>query len=389
MSAAPCKLSAGCLMPRLSLYVLRQILGPIALFSFLLSGVIWLSQSLRLLDLVINRGQSAPTFVYLTILILPGLLVIILPVAFFAGTLYGLHKLNADSELVVMQAAGFSRTQLLTPVLIAAAGMMALTYLCSLYLMPLGQRAMRDKVLDIRADIGAAILTEGVFNTPADGLTIFIRELSSDGQFHGILVHDSRNAQHPTTYIAQSGLLAQTPAGARLIMLDGTVEQSSVAGAKLSVLKFQRYVFNLDQFAGPTRETQLETSERYLPELLWPDRSERLDRRTLNIFFAEANNRLAAPLYCIAFALIAFAAVSHGRGARGTYALRITTSCIIAVALRIAGYGAQGAAAREPAFCAVLYLMPLLGAGMGIADIMGVTAASLLRFGRPLQEVPA
>ncbi len=179
-------------MPRLSIYVLRQLTGPVALFSFLLTSVIWLSQSLRLLDLVINRGQSAPTFVYLTVLILPGLLAIILPLAYFAGTLVGLHKLNADSELVVMQASGFSRVQLAVPVLLAAGAMMALTYLCSLYLMPLGQRAMKEKELDIRADIGAAILNEGVFNTPAEGLTVFIRELTPDGHFRGILVHDSR-----------------------------------------------------------------------------------------------------------------------------------------------------------------------------------------------------
>jgi lipopolysaccharide export system permease protein len=365
-------------MPRLSIYVLRQLAGPVALFSFLLTSVIWLSQSLRLLDLVINRGQSAPTFVYLTLLILPSLLVIILPLAYFAGTLYGLHKLNADSELVVMQASGFSRIQLMTPVLIAAAVMTALTYLCGLYLNPLGQRAMRDKEIDIRADIGAAILTEGVFNTPADGLTVFIRELSPDGQIRGILVQDSRNPQHPTTYIAESGLLAQTVGGARLIMLDGTIEQGSVGGAKLSVLKFQRYVFDLDQFAGPTHQTQLETNERFLPDLLWPNAAEKLDERTRNIFFAEANNRLTAPLYCFAFALLAFAAVSHVRGGRGAYALRITGACIGASLLRIVGYGAQGAAARDPALCVILYLLPLLGAAIGFADIMGINPASLL-----------
>lgn len=372
-------------MPRLSIYVLRQLAGPVALFSFLLTCVIWLSQSLRLLDLVINRGQSAPTFIYLTLLILPGLLVIILPLAYFAGTLFGLHKLNADSELVVMQASGFSRLQLAAPVLLAAAAMMALTYLCSLYLMPLGQRTMKGKVLDIRADIGAAILNEGVFNTPAEGLTVFIRELAPDGHFHGILVHDSRNAQHPTTYIAESGLLAQTPAGARLIMLDGTIEQSGVTGAHLSVLKFQRYVFDLDQFAGPARETELATNERYLSELLWPGGN--FDRRTRNIFFAEANNRLAAPLYCLAFALIAFAAVSHGRGARGTYALRLTGACLLTAALRIIGYGAQGVAARQPVFCVLLYFMPLLGATIGLADITGISPATLFaRWRAPLRE---
>ena len=93
-------------MSRLSFYVLKQLIGPVALFAFLMTCVVWLTQSLQLLDLVINRGQSAPTFVYLTILILPTLLVLILPIAFFFGVLYSLSKLNSDSELVVMASAG-------------------------------------------------------------------------------------------------------------------------------------------------------------------------------------------------------------------------------------------------------------------------------------------
>src|ERR1700677_405964 len=150
--AAPAGQAHGSDMPRMSIYLPRQRVGPVLLFSFLLTSVIWLSQSLRLLDLVINRGQSAPTFVYLTLLMLPSLLVVILPIAYFAGALYGLHKLNADSELTVMSAAGFSRSQILTPVLIAAGAVMVATYFCSLYLMPFCQRLMRDKEIDIRAD---------------------------------------------------------------------------------------------------------------------------------------------------------------------------------------------------------------------------------------------
>ncbi|HEV7959492.1 MAG TPA: LptF/LptG family permease, partial [Rhizomicrobium sp.] len=92
---------------RLSWYVLGMLLGPVALLTFLLTCVILLTQSLKLLDLVINRGQSAPTFIYLTVLILPGLLVIIVPIAFFFGTLFTLSRLAGDSELVVMSSAGY------------------------------------------------------------------------------------------------------------------------------------------------------------------------------------------------------------------------------------------------------------------------------------------
>jgi lipopolysaccharide export system permease protein len=385
-------------MHRLFSYVLRQLAGPVALFIFLLTSVIWLSQSLRLLDLVINRGQSAPTFFYLTFLMLPSLLVVVLPIAYFAGALYGLHKLNADSELTVMSAAGFSPGQLLGPVLAAAAVVMLATYACGLYLMPFCQRLMKDKEINIRGDIGAAILNEGQFNTPSAGLTVFMRELTPDGELRGVLVQDERDRLRPTTYLAESGVLAQTPAGARLIMLDGTIEQGTVQGAcrhgpasrgkrtgrlpkcepasgfappSLSVLKFKRYVFDLDQFSGRRQDSELRTSERYMNELLWPVSTKPLKREARNIYFAEANNRLAAPLYCPVFALIAFAAVTLGRHARGAYALRLAIASIGAAALRIAGYGVQGIAARNPLFCVLFYFIPLAAGVAAFADIAG------------------
>jgi lipopolysaccharide export system permease protein len=364
-------------MPRLSTYVLRQLIGPIALFGFLLTCVIWLSQSLRLLDLVINRNQSAPTFIYLTVLILPQLLVIILPLAYFAGALQSLHRLNSESELVVMQAAGYSRMQLMVPVVLSALAVMALTYLCALWLMPLSQRTMKAQVLDIRADLGAAILNEGQFNTPVQGLTVFIRELSPDGQIHGILVHDNRKVNRPITYLAESGVLAQTSGGGRLIMMDGTIEQASKGGAQLSMLKFQRYTFDLDQFAGPQQDVDLDTSERYLPELFWPKIGKDPGGRLRNRYLAEGNNRLAAPLYCLAFAMIAMAAVTRGRRGRGVYALRLTVASLFAATIRIVGYGLQGAAARNTSLIPLLYLLPLLSAGIALIDILGFDFGAL------------
>ncbi|HWA02776.1 MAG TPA: LptF/LptG family permease [Rhizomicrobium sp.] len=356
-------------MPRLSLYVLGQLIGPTALFAFLMTIVVWLTQSLRLLDLVINRGQSAATFVYLTILILPSLLVIILPIAYFAGTLYALTKLSGDSELVVMASAGYSRAQLSVPVMVAAAIVMIVTYLCGLFFMPLGQRAMKEKVLDIRADVGAALLDEGEFNTPALGLTVFIRELNSDGQIRGVMVHDATNKKHPITYLAERGQFAQTPAGARLIMYDGTIEQVGASPAQLSVLKFKSYVFNLDQFTGPARVAEHASNERFLGELLWPQGKIKPGVRAA--YFAEANNRLAQPLYCIAFGLIALAVITRGRRARSAQALRITAAVVAAAALRIAGYGIQGLATRHPALCVFFYLIPLAGAGAAVALLAG------------------
>jgi lipopolysaccharide export system permease protein len=377
-------------MRRLSFYILRQIVGPFLLFTLLLALVVWMTQSLRLLDLVINRGQSAGIFAYLTVLMLPSLLVVIIPIAFFGAGLFALNKLNHDSELVVMWSAGFSRVQMAAPVIFAAAMAMALTNLCSLYLMPLGQRLTRDKVFEIRADIGAAILREGAFTTPSDGLTVFIRELSPTGEIKGILVHDNRDLTRPITYLAETGVLAQTPAGARLIMLNGNIERAEEAGSRLSVLKFDRYVFDLDEYAGQQRGTERETSERYLSELFEPELAGPNNDVRRGVYLAEAHNRLSGPLYCLAFALIALAATAKGHMLRARYALRLGGAALMGALLRLLGYAAQGTAARNPAFLPVLYLLPLAGMVLGaavLADVPLVPAGLRRLFSRAPREV--
>jgi lipopolysaccharide export system permease protein len=374
-------------LPQLSRYVLGQLLGPVAMLTLLLTCVILLTQSLRLLDLVINRGQSAPTFLYLTALIIPGLLVIILPLAFFVGALFTLSRLNGDSELVVMASAGYSQRQLAAPLFLAALVVMALTWTCSLFLSPAGQRALNAKVFDIRADVAGALLNEGQFNPAAPGLTVFIRAMDNDGQFHGILVHDSRDANRPITYMAQKGQLAQTPAGARLLMFDGIIEAAAKGGAQLTMGSFKSDVINLDQFAGAARPTARKTNERYLSELLNPAEANITDK-VRNAYLAEANNRLSQPLYCLAFALIALAAITRGRRQRGAQALRLTMASLAAAGLYLAGYGLAGLATSHPALDPLFYVVPLAGSGMALLVLMGYSPRALLAR-RAAEEAPA
>jgi lipopolysaccharide export system permease protein len=371
---------------RLSFYVFGQLLGPIAMLTFLLTSMIWLVESLQLLDLVINRGQSAVTFTYLALLVLPSLLTIILPFACLFGSLYGLQRLSSDSELVVMASAGFSLRQLAMPVLAAALLVMSLTYCCNMYLAPAGQRALNDIKGNILHDVGAALLNEGQFTNPGKGLTVFIRQINQDGSFKGILVHDGRDTKRPTTFIADSGQLLQTSAGARLVMYNATMQTGT--GLQLTNLSFQSYPFNLDQFAAQARDTIRRTSDRFLPELLWPP-EKNLAPRTRNAFTVEAHNRLSQPLYCFAFGLIALAVVTRGRRHRGSRALRLTGGASAALALYLAGFGLAGAAQNHPELLPGFYLIPFLGVAGAMTVLAGYSPAAILARRRQLKEAAA
>src|SRR5947209_6056186 len=80
-----------------------------------LTGVIWITQALREVDLLTGKGQSLLVFLMVTSLSIPALVTIIAPVALFIATLYALNKLNGDSELIVMSAAGMAPGKLARP----------------------------------------------------------------------------------------------------------------------------------------------------------------------------------------------------------------------------------------------------------------------------------
>src|SRR5262245_57976386 len=196
-------------------YMFRQIGMPLLFFTFVLTGVVWLSQSLRMLDLVINQSQSALTYLYLTLLALPQLMALILPFALFCAVLYALNRLYVESELVVTWAAAFSRWAAAGPVLVRAVAATGVGYCFSLFVMPAALREMKDPVFEMRADLVNTFVREGAFTNPIDGLTVYVSENNAGGEIRGILVHDARNPKAIATYMAQRGLLANTPAGPR------------------------------------------------------------------------------------------------------------------------------------------------------------------------------
>ena len=208
-------------MPRLNRYVLRQLLGPFAFFTLALTGVVWLSQSLRFVDWIFNKGLSTGFFLYMTALLLPNLLAIVLPIALFAAIVFTYHRLSAESEIVVMSAAGVGPWPLARPALLLAVLVTGLGYALSLYLMPLGQRSFKMLKTELKTDLSHVLLQEGTFNTVTSGLTVYIRERRSGGEMRGILVHDSRNENRPTTMMAEQGALVRTDAGPRLVLVNG------------------------------------------------------------------------------------------------------------------------------------------------------------------------
>src|SRR5712672_3358389 len=150
-------------MHGLTRYILRQSLGTTLFVTTALSAAIWLTQSLRLVDLIVNRGLSAELFFYLGLLIVPRFVDIVMPIGIFIAVLFTYNKLFAESEIVVMRAAGLSQWGLAKPAILLAVIGCLILFAMSAYFLPASNRAFKDLQFEIRNQFVAAVLQEGTF----------------------------------------------------------------------------------------------------------------------------------------------------------------------------------------------------------------------------------
>lgn len=359
-------------MTRLDRYIFGQLAFALFAVTIGLAVLVWLTQSLRFIELVLDRGLSFLVFIELTGLLLPGFFAIILPITTFLVALFVYVRLSSDRELVVMRAAGISQWRLARPAIVLALLSMAACYVLNLLVVPETQAAFRAWQFEIRNQLAAILVQEGVFSSVGDDLTVYARLRERDGSLRGILVHDARERGAPVTILAESGRITPTPSGPRVTLENGQRQQvervppppGAPAGAmpttRLSVLSFSENSVDLARASRGEENRYRNAQERSLGELLRPDPEDRISERDLRRFRAEAHNRLAGPLNALGFALVAMATALTGQFRRHGGGLRLTAGIAVVIGLLAAGLMAGNLAARQNALIPLIWLNAML-----------------------------
>jgi lipopolysaccharide export system permease protein len=349
----------------ISRYVIGQILGPFGLFSLIFLGVVWLTQSLRVIDTVVNNGQSALVFAEFTALLLPSVISLILPVAAFAATLYAMNRMSLESETVVLMAAGMSRMRLARPVATFGCIVMIAMAGVTLYLMPAASREMRDRIATLQADVANALIREGEFIQASAGVTVYIRATGTDGQMAGLFVQDDRDPDVRVTYTARRAALVRTDEGPRLVMFDGAAQRLERGTRDLTVLSFGKLVYDLSTLIEPDEERRSKPSELYAPDLIFPDAAT-LDGRPPGKFIAEGHEQISAPLYAVTLPLIALAALLAPAFRRRGNGSRLAAAIALAGLCRLAGVAAKSATSGAAELWPLMYAPQTIGAALAL-----------------------
>lgn len=344
---------SGKLITRFDRYIFRQLALALIAVTGGLTALIWLIQSLRFVELVVNHGLSLVVFLELTGLLVPSFIAVILPINTFVVVQFVYQRLAGDREITVMRGAGLSPLDLSRPALFLTFLVIVIGFVLNLWLVPASLTAFREFQWQIRNQMAAFLLQEGVFTDISDDLTVYVRSRDPDGVLHGILVDDERDKSAPATILAERGRLVEGPTGPRVLLLDGSREEVDHQTGRLNVLTFSQNDVDLSDNKTNGGERMRDITELPLGELLDPHPPNPQD---IPKWIAEAHKRLTSPLAAFSYAFVALVSVLTGTFRRHGSFLRPLAAVGVMVVLIACSLAAQNLSARNNGWLPLLWL---------------------------------
>ncbi|KAF0172040.1 MAG: lipopolysaccharide export system permease protein [Rhodobacteraceae bacterium] len=357
-------------MSRFDRYLLSQLLALFGFFSLVLVGVYWINRAVGLFEQLIGDGQSALVFLEFSVLTLPNVIRLVLPVSAFVAAVYVTNRLTSDSELVVMQATGFSAFRLARPVayfgLIVALMMLLLMHV----LVPASRGSLAARTAEVSQNISARFLKDGQFLHPAAGVTVYIREVAATGELLDLFLADDRDAAARVSYTAKKALFVRAAEGPKLLMVDGMVQALDAGTQRLSVTRFADFTYDMAGLIAVTGPQDRTMDELSTLDLLAA--SEAVQRETGESHAAllfEAHSRIAQPFTATAAALIGFGSLLLGAFSR----FGLWRQILVAIALLLAVQGLQTLTtglgiAREGGWL-LAYVPPVVGIAIAAFEL--------------------
>ena len=317
-----------------NLYIFNQLLRTTLALTSVLVGIIWLFQTIRILELVVNRGAPVSDFLIMSVASMPLWLMIAIPISGFIAVNWVYSRILADRELLVMQSIGLSPLQLAKAPI--ALGILLTGFLAvnSVYILPASYGVYKDLQFKLRNSIPTILLRDGVFIEVVDDMTMFIGSRDDDDVMRDLFIHDARLGDRIITMTAKSGAFIERDGSPTLILQNGERSERNAEGQSGAVLLFETHSVTITRSSSsqPTARATIDINEDTIANLLSPAAASSpqyyLQRH------AEGHYRIASPWLGLGLALLSAAIILRGQIRRDLWTRRASMNigaCVLVI----------------------------------------------------------
>ena len=290
-------------------YLSQEILIPFLLTMTVLIFVLLLGNLYKMAEMVIARGVRVADMLSLILAMVPYLLTMAIPMAFFFSLMVGLGRMGSDGEITAMKSLGISPRDFLPPVMIMAVACTCTVLVLETWLVPQGLKKIQSITLDILKNKTVLALRPHDLSLEIKGLGIYVDEIDQKtGAIKGIVIFDQRDPERQYAVTAHGGLIVPDQGEGNLFFLlrQGTIHGFEPGRDSYQLTDFKEYKINLDlaTLLGQRKRKNPRNRSLSLGELRQKIR--RLENQGRNA--AKVRNslykRISMSFSCLVFALI-------------------------------------------------------------------------------------
>lgn len=310
-------------------YLFRQLFFTTTILLLLFSLTIWLSQSLRFIEYVVQKGLKLTTLFFLAALALPEIIAVLLPFCFLMAALFIYNKAETDHELIVLRVAGASPLVLARPLIYAGVLFSLILASFTLYVIPVSLEKLHDLTHNIKNQVPTFYIQDRQFLS-FGRITVYVREAINGRRLKGLLIHDNK-PNGASILAAEEGEVTRVRDKIHLTLFRGQRFEVDSKSGKPVVLRFDQYDVNINEPDGPKGDAKQSVHQLTNRELLDDLDTTFPYARKLS----ELHKRVVTPMLVLLFGLLALGILFGGdyrrKGGYGKLLLAFAASLVIQV----------------------------------------------------------
>jgi len=285
---------------KLGYYFAQEFLKNYLSILFAFGLIIWITQAVRLLDLIGDDGNSITTYFLYILSILPKYFSRISIIIFFISFVVTISKFEEHNELKALWFSGLEKKKFINYLLRSTVIFVLILIFIRCFIVPHFSNYSRYLLLNSGVSTIGPLLKQNNFNNPLKKITIYVGKKNQINELEDIILFED-DANIKKTIVAKSGVVINENNKNLLVLVEGSIQEER-KDRKISILDFDKTTLDLSQYSKKTVE-YYKFNEMFFLELV-----KRFNNKTdtqLSNIAGELNDRIVMPLFIPSLVLLA------------------------------------------------------------------------------------
>jgi lipopolysaccharide export system permease protein len=285
---------------KLGYYFAQEFLKNYLSILFAFGLIIWITQAVRLLDLIGEEGNSIKTYFLYIFSIMPKIFSKISLIIFFISLVVTISKFEDYNELRALWFSGLEKKKFINYLIKSSLILMLILVIIRCIIVPHFSNYSRYLLLNSGVGAIGPLLKQNNFNNPLKKITIYVGKKNQINELEDIILFED-DANIKKTIIAKSGVVINENNKNLLVLVEGSIQEER-KDRKISILDFDKTTLDLSQYSKKTVD-YYKFNEMFFLELV--KRSNNKNDVQLSNIVGELNDRIVMPLFIPSLVLLA------------------------------------------------------------------------------------